>query len=334
MSHRIESTDRQEGREQAWHDLTVIREDLDLDHNWLTEWEIVHRPMYILMPSGVYERTDYTHLIGSDNGQALGVPFADSFRPLSNKEFLDLLRDSVGGTRHRLESMGTIRSRGRRFASFKINGLDDFKAAGREFKTYLNFGDGLDKSSDLWSNTSSICTVCDNTFSMNLVSVERDGGLSRTRHTKNIVARLPKIADLIDKAVGVQAEFAAAMDALAKKPVAPELARRVYAGFIAPNAATELSARSSNTVDHLVDLFKGGAGNRGENRADLFSAATDYYTHESSGKNVRDPQRQFTSSEFGTGANAKREFWNIVRDDERLSKVADRGEELILATKD
>lgn len=332
--HRIEENDKQEGLTQAWHGLTTIREDLSLASNWLRDWDIQARNVY-LGEGDEQIKLPFVQMICSDLPELLiGTPYnPQTFKPITNADFLKLVADSVSGIAHTLVSIGSIRNRGRVFASLEIAGLEAFKAGGREFKTYLNFGNGHDKSSVLWVNTSNVCTVCDNTFSMNLFSVEnKDGqGLKhQQRHTKNIAARLPEIAKLVDKAVRIQAEFAKSFSELAAKPCGMSEAQEAFAGFVGSDEATKLSTRSANMVARLVDLFCTGKGNEGANRADLFSAITDYYTHENAGGENK--LKQFVSSEFGSGAMKKEEFWLIVRDDDSFKKLCARGRELIANT--
>lgn len=77
----------------------------------------------------------------------------------------------------------------------------------------------------------------------------------------------------------------------------------------------------------MVTLFQDARqGNHGRDAADLFSAVTDYYTHESS--SGEDKQRQFVSSEYGAGLQRKQDFFAVLQDGERLKKVYARGLEL------
>ena len=79
----------------------------------------------------------------------------------------------------------------------------------------------------------------------------------------------------------------------------------------------------------LFRSFEVGKGNRGSNRADAFSAVTDYYTHESTrnaGKNV---SRQLFSSEYGLGRMAKTSFWNVIRSDDSVNAYAANGKKAL-----
>lgn len=329
MAHMISETDKQQGLAQAWHGLTEIFAGLSLKDNWLRTWEIISVPLWMrlsdLQNLGIaaadHRQIASMQLVGSDNGIAIGKPFEESYRQLTNVEFLGMLEAAMAGTQHKLTSIGTVRNRGRRFASFELVRLGSYTAGGRKFDPFLNAGDGLDKSSELWWNTSATCTVCDNTFSMNLDDVRQS-----LRHTKNIMVRVPDMAAKIDAAVGVHYEFATAFEALATQPVSHEAAQRIYTGFVAPAGTEKLSTRSLNTVDELVNLFQGGRGNVGQSRADLFSGATDYYTHANSGKTGANRlARQFDSSEFGSGADRKADFWKLVNSDEDMAAAEERG---------
>lgn len=344
MADRIFKYDKHQATTMGWHGKTDVVSKLDLDNNWLTTFDIVPYPLNF--EDGT--PADFSLLRCSDVKELrIGVPYNPlTFKPISNKDFLGLIKASIGGTSHEVCSVGSVRNRGRVFVSIKLNGMETFKAAGRTFSAFLNFGNGHDKSSVLWVNSSNICTVCDNTFSFNLFSVEGDsaqGAASQTtddikvalRHTKNATLRLPAIADLVDKAVGVQGEFKAAMDTLAAVPVTKPQA--LFAGFLGRKVAEKdiakgMSTRGLNTSLRLVELFKTGKGNLGQNRADAFQAVTDYYSHESS--KGEDVFKQVLSSDFGAGNVAKVEFWDMINDDDKVDATIIRGLELITNTKD
>jgi hypothetical protein len=81
-----------------------------------------------------------------------------------------------------------------------------------------------------------------------------------------------------------------------------------------------------------VTLFNNGRGNNGRTGADLLSAVTDFYTHESSGK--RGEMAQAYSSEMGASGKCKTDFFNTVStrangwamDGDKLKNLADLGE--------
>ena len=342
MAHNIQQYDKHQGVKQGWHGLTEIKPLITLEDNWLSTWEL--RPIK-LQKRGV--DTKWTILECSDVPDLeIGSPYnEETFKPVDNKAFLELVKASINGTDHKIVSVGSIRNRGRVFLSVELAGMEEFKAGGRNFSAFLNFGNGHDKSSVLWVNTSNTCVVCDNTFSMNLFSVENKQSATsesddiklRQRHTKNVIMQLPAMAKLVEEAVGVQAQFSLAFKNLSSAKIALDEAKSLFAGFIGrkvPDVKNGLSTRSSNTVDRLVELHRMGKGNNGESLADAFSAVTDFYTHFSSGKG-ENPMRQYLSSEYGAGNVAKVDFWNLLtKGTYELNEVIERGDLLLTNTKD
>jgi hypothetical protein len=131
---------------------------------------------------------------------------------------------------------------------------------------------------------------------------------------------------MIDRVIGVRAEFYKALDGLVSVKCDQQKAERLFSGFEASDEATSVSTLTRNRVGELVQLFKRGKGNRGENMVDVFQATTDYYTH----SHTRgDLQKQFESSEYGSGVVAKRQMFDILTDESKLEKTIKRGERLM-----
>jgi hypothetical protein len=315
MSDRIEEIDVQQGIRVAWHKKTQVKEDLSLDDNVLRTWDAVPVPLGIISGGEetgwrVEERIPDLQLVCSDDGSIrLGRPYnPDSYSPLTNEKFLEVIKNAVSGTQHKVVSVGSCRSRGRTFVSLDIEGLGRYDTAGHNFESFLNFGNSFDKSCEFWYNTSNIDTVCDNTFGMNLMKVTNGQGFGEShRHTPGLSLLLPEISRIIDAAVGVQREFAEAFAQLATEKVDKSEAEAVFCGFIADPDSDELSTRGRNITNRLVNLFESSPGCKGETQADMFSAMTYHYTH-----GTRETLKQFASSEFGFGARRKREFLDVL----------------------
>lgn len=345
MDNIIENVDFTQGREIHWHSKNkveekITRENIILNKDGTAEnrWDIVSRPLFFddQKPSG------FCALTCTDKPElTLGQAFnPETYTPLSNAQFLELIFGTIGGTDHEIWSAGSVCGRTKIFTSVKLAGLDKFKAAGRDFEPFLNFGSGHGKAATLWINTSNICTVCDNTLTMNYLHTiqlakdqDNDQIAIIRKHTKNLQITLPEISKLIDKAIGVQAEFQIALESLANIPCQQNKAEKIYTGFVSPPEAEKLSSRGRGIVDNLLSLFTRGKGNKGENMADLFSGVTDYYSHESAGENR---WKQFVSSEFGAGANRKSEFWKACQPDKGeysgLTKLESRGERILMTS--
>ena len=379
--HNLLEYDLHQATKQAWHNKTDVKEDLTLENCWLRDWDIV--PVEMMRGDDVRRSIDAAIAL-IDEGQdaetilrnlsvdntlskslriltttdqpklEIGTGYnADTFKPISNEKFLEMIHNAVSGTDHKLVSCGSVRNRGRVFASFALEGLEDFEVAGRKFESFLNFGDGRDKSSVLWVSTSNICTVCDNTFTANLHQVEQtktdEAGTdtnqirARVRHSKNVELRLPELANMIDKAVGVQAQFKVAMEEFSQEKVNVDQARTLFAGFIGSRVDTRkkdketgeikqrFSTRSENTVHRLTELFQRGAGNEGETLVDVFQAGTEFYTHESTNRDRKEDKasKQFASSEFGAGALAKEDFFRGLQRTDVRQEWHNKGAELV-----
>ena len=312
----------------GWHNLTQINEVLDLKNNWLTKWDIQEVGLKTVGDVEV----PFKILTGTDDNEVIGKPFAGTYTPVSNKAFLDMIGEAISGVKGAVvESVGSVNNRGRVFVSLSIKGMDKFKVGNREFLDYLNFGNGHDQTSAVWTNASNTCTVCDNTFSMNL-----DGEQEvkcKVKHSKDVIARLDNIVEIIDAYAGTQAKFKAEFERLMNEPMKTDKARNLFAGWMIRSnneeGGKDLGPKTLTKVNRVTELFEKGKGNSGENRADAFSAVTDYYTHEStrnSGKNVT---RQVFSSDYGLGRMAKSSFWNVIRNDDSVNAFAANGKKAL-----
>ena len=318
MAHEISNIDKQQGIVQAWHGLTEIVQDLTVENNWLNTWDVVTRPMVILGADGKPIETPFKLMTASDDSSIqIGVPFAESYTVIKNKQFLDVIRESTLGIDGiKLASIGSICNRGRVFASFEIDAATH-KVNGREFKNYWTVLNSFDKSSpfaDVFSNT---CCVCKNTFNLNA----NDKSASKIRHTKNSEQKLLDIPEKINAMLGAASEFNKIFEKLEDIKTNEVEAKHMFAGFL--GEGKEMSTRGLNTVDRMVELFYTGKGNSGRTLGDVFSAVTDYYSHESSGGD--DMLKQWVSSEFGAASKRKTEFLPNIIDTNSRNNLMNMG---------
>lgn len=328
MAHNIHKRDRQQGRKQAWHNLTDVRECLTLDDNFLTEWEI--RKEGLFLPNGI--ETDFSILTATDDNEVIGTPFAVTYKPVSNRMFLDMIKDAikdVDGTV--VESIGSVRNRGRVFVSISLKGHSEYTIGRRTFKDYLNFGNAHDQSSSLWVNTTNICTVCDNTFTYNF-NTTGTGISMKAAHKGDIELKINNIVDVVDRHLGAQAKYKAQFEKLVNEPIDQADALCLFAGWSNRNKDKNdtITNKSLDKVNRIFWLFNNGQGNLGQSRADAFSAVTDYFTHESTRGGGEDVRAQFVSSEFGTGRDAKINFWDVINDDNKVFEYVESGNRLLV----
>ena len=114
------------------------------------------------------------------------------------------------------------------------------------------------------------------------------------------------------------------IEQLAEKPLTLAQAEKVIAGFVDVK-----STRSINIGSQILDLFQTGKGNSGKTQYDLLNGVTEFYTHHSKGSTVKDAQsKQVATSEFGSAANKKVEFFDWLTND-KLDELAAKGEALL-----
>lgn len=304
----ILTDDIQVGLTMAWHGKTLVREVVTQAEAF--PGEIQRKPLYV--NTGKLQKVPgFEVFISSDTGKVVGKPVADSYQALTNARYWDIVNNSLGGTGAVVESAGTIYNRSRRFITVKLPS-DHFTVGHRQFKNRITFIDSIDGSTRLYAINSSVCVVCANTF--RAVKGDKSGEFFlEAKHTIGILDKLEGIEKTIAGLVSVQAEFQKAMDIAASEAVNPIQAKNIFAGFLGENAK-ELSTRARNTVDRMSELFARGAGNRGETALDVFSAATDFYSHESSGGEDKEGFRmkQFISSEYGPAMKRKQDFFRSM----------------------
>jgi hypothetical protein len=328
MAHGIGKRDKQQGKTIAWHNLTQIKPDLNLNNNFLTEWDVTDVPIFL---SGGVE-LPFRMLVATDDKLPIGKPFAKTYTPVKNVDFLAMIKEAISGVKGAtICSAGSICDRGRVFVSVSIEGLDKYTIGKRSFVDYLNFGNSFDQTSAVWANASNICTVCNNTFNANY-----DGNHEisvRVKHSKDVVAKLENISEVIDNYAGVQATFKAKFEALMNEPMKEEQARNFYAGFIVRNAnegsTRELGPKSIKKVERLTELFVSGRGNNGDDRADCFQGGTEYFTHFSTRCNGKNTARQVFSSEYGLGNVAKQRLWTAINDEASVKSLITTGRKAI-----
>ncbi len=329
MAHNISDRDRQVGLEQAWHGLTHVVDAIDVKDNFLTEWDVERKPLTYINNDGDEIDTGFGIMVGSDDDEIIGRPMSPSYKEITNERFLDLVSDVLNRLpKAKIESLGSVCNRGKVFVTVSLSDHKGFKVGDREFKDFLNFGNSHDQTTKLWVNNTNVCTVCDNTFTYNLNNKEAKIGTAV--HRGDVELKLADISNLIDSFLGTQEDFKSKFQSLVQRKIDSKKAQSLFTGFLMRNNPKEgLSTRCLNTVDSLNNLFKKGAGNRGENYADAFSAVTDYYTHNSTRGNGKNRLNQYVSSEFGLGRMNKSAFWTVVNNRDLSEKTIERGTKLL-----
>ena len=328
MAHNITERDVQVGLSQAWHGLTDVVDVIDPKDNYLTRWDVERHPLHYINEDGDAIQTDYGILRATDDGEAVGKPMSPHYKHVTNEQFMDLVSDAMKQLpKAKLESIGSVGNRGKVFATVSLADNKEYKVGDRTFQDFLNFGNSHDQSSRLWVNNTNLCTVCENTFNFNLNN--KNGMVGSAVHRGDVELKVADLGDLVKEFLGVQEDFKAKFQKLLKKKLDKDNASRLFTGFLMRNNPREgLSTRCLNTIDQLNTLFVKGAGNRGENYADAFSAVTDYYTHNSTRGGGKNKANQYYSSEHGLGRMNKSSFWSVINNPQLAENTIKRGKKL------
>ncbi len=326
MAHAMVENDIQHGIELAWHKLTTIKtsDQLALDG---FPFEYQKTPIQV---EGV-DIPGYYWLKGTDDGKLIGEPQFKSFGYLTNAQLMGVVRETLKGTGATISSLGTFGGRAKRYVSIRVGSeWDTFTVGNRKFQNFLNIQDALDGTMKLIAKGSNICTVCYNTFSASLKETSdfRFSLRHSSGHTNQ--DRIDNFQSAIDAYHGASALFKGLFESADQTPISQKTARHAFAGFL--GEGNELATQSRNKVDRLVNLFNHGRGNAGQTGADLLSAVTDFYTHESSGR--RGLAAQIESSEMGAASRSKVEFFEAVStrsngwqiDTRKIDQLANLGE--------
>lgn len=336
--------DFQIAEQQAWHGLTILKKPEITDFP-----EIIPAVLTLNGKDAVYGNRKYVMPISTDDGLPVAPPYCGetmvdleektcpakpedtrgTYILFTPREAWAWVSEILSGTGHEFQSVGMLWNRSFWFISVALNELKSLKTGdGRDTNFQLNFSGGLDRSVSPQCELSSIVAVCHNTISLSRVTGKV---LFAERATKNFTSRLELAKAEVEKAVGMTAVFKAAMDSLADKPCDKSRAERIFTGYLTEEGDEKISTRTRNTVSELTRLHDEGIGNggSGETEFDLLNAFTERFTRGSSTAKTS-PGRRFVSSEYGSNADTKADFFRLLtekRDD--LAEVEERGKMLL-----
>lgn len=318
MSAGILSQDFQYGTETAWHGLTQIKTAEEMLTGFPYEFKRIPLEFEVdgkRNPAGgnyLIVSTDNNLPVGvdEDNGQFSGAECRrPSFGYMSNAEFFELVRNTIGNTGFEMASTGTLGNRQKRFVSLKPSKQTAFTAGGREFKNHLNLMDAIDGTLTLQARYNNVCVVCANTFAQ---SIREGDKVASNPHTKRHLERIPEFEKTIEVFFGYAKQFEKLLNVMDETPIDSSEAKHLFAGFLNNGKKEELSSRRWGQVETLVSLFETGKGNNGKTALDAFCAVTDFYTHMHAINGRLGAMGQETQSEIGSGFKAKNRFVEMV----------------------
>jgi hypothetical protein len=161
-------------------------------------------------------------------------------------------------------------------------------------------------------------------------------------HTGYAEAQIAKMVEETKTLFVKRTEFYAKLESLSDKAMTLKQAEAVIAGFLQgqlpkTEKSNRLSTRTQNNIAEFALLFHKGLGNKGKTVYDLMNAGTEYFSFKTvNPKNENYALKQFSSSEFGAGAESKVEWVDSLISDEKdekgmtaLDRMAENGAKLL-----
>ncbi len=279
--------------------------------------------------------------ISEDDGKISGVPFdMDTYTLFDARSAYDWTLDLLKGTKFEVQSIGMIKDRKKYFMTFDLTELRAMNLKGH--KWLLGVVGGTDRNTSPSWNLSNVRQVCDNTVRLSLSTGET---MFSQKLSKDFLTNLNAKKIDMQAVCGFARVWNETLQAIESKKADETQAAQVFAGEIVTTQrklnesyklvrikkgkdgveAEKASTRALGQIAELVSAFRSGDGNKGTNRADIFNALTQVYTRGPK-ETTKAKLDQWTSSEFGTYATRKEEFFSVCADDARFEEMRKVGE--------
>jgi hypothetical protein len=338
MAHGIEKTDVMFSTEgYSWHHKDRLVEKLDAETASPCFFEIIESPLMVDIDGQTIPLNGYKSLVAdhravrpdldaTDHFVPLHIP-KDGYKVINNREIFSVAEKALKDVDAKITSCMTLEG-GKKFAMSVNLGENILKVNNDEIHAHLNFVSSHDGSLNMKAYDSTIRIVCMNTLRWSLESAG-DVGFN-VRHTKNADLALDNLPELIENILKGRVNFKEVMEYLESCKVDSNEALAMAAGyFMIESGAEKLSTRSLNAATSIANLFANGMGNRGQTLYDLVNGATEYWT---SGEGVGRKADQATKSyksEFGSAADHKNRFVELLANEDERNRAKDIGEQAV-----
>jgi phage/plasmid-like protein (TIGR03299 family) len=282
------------------------------------EFEVVSEPIFFGDSQGnQFPVPNHKAIVRKDKNLVLSV-MKGSYEIIQGARVRECIESSLAGIPYTVEGCGTYGNSRKFFVCISIEGAKDYLVNGDQFKNYLIFVCSHDGTISL-----ELLDSCSRMACMNQLRVMRKNADIHLKvyHTKNSELKIQNMEKTIESILIQRESFFVHMKDLASVPMSAEQANLILSGWLATD---KLSTRGENQKERILELFDHGKGNKGETAYDLLNGVTEYYTHESAPE-----EKQFASSEFGSAAKKKEEFFEFVINDDLLNKLAQKGEAML-----
>lgn len=256
----------------------------------------------------------------------------NSYVPIPNRDLWEQMNNALKDIDAQITSAGTLESGKKFFISARLGKEDNFVVNGDKFLANLNFITSHDGSLAVECYDSILRVICSNTLRW---SREQAGDIGfKVYHSKNANFAMKGLGDLVNAILAGRADFKNQMEYLASKNMTDNQAEKFLAGYFTsvsldPNAEENLSTRSRNAIESIIELFKVGLGNNGKNQFDFLNGVTEYYTSgDGTGKSGNKLNKMYKAN-FGKAADHKNAIANALLSETRAKELMELGAKML-----
>lgn len=255
-----------------------------------------------------------------DNNRALAIR-TSQYQIIQNKETFSFADDIIGSGEAVWDTAGSLAGGKIVFMQVELEGhlFVNSNPDDKILKKIL-FVNSHDGSKALMGMITPIRVVCANTMGQ---ALKNNTNQFKIRHRKNFQSKKEEAQKILGLASAYYDDLQHVMNQLAEQ----EVSKTYVEGFVntlIPSSKDEVSTRTENRRESIVNLFRNGKGNNGRNKWDLYNAVTEYVDHHSSGRitgnrlhlsdvgeDVEREQR-FQRAILGSGASLKQNAMDLL----------------------
>jgi hypothetical protein len=228
---------------------------------------------------------------------------------IPNGQILEIVEKAIGenGLDAKIITAGTLRSGKTFFLSLVQDGASVNVLPGDNWDFHINCLSSHDGTDGLTWYLCAFRTVCMNTARWGCDSADTKATIY---HTKNAQLAIKSLPELLVAMRNKQNDIVEAIAHLAGIKCDIDKAKKIVSGYYVglQDGEKELSKRAENSIDAILENYRGGIGNSGESMYDLLNGFTQYYTSgDGTGKKSTEVNRIYKAN-FGAAADHKERF--------------------------
>jgi phage/plasmid-like protein (TIGR03299 family) len=245
-----------------WHGLGTALDEGDL-YDWPKTcekaglaWDVELVP---LVTADAQAQVTHRAVRRKSDGRTLGV-VGPRFFPLQNKDAFAWFQPFLDAKQAALHTAGSLRHGSRIWVLAKLNRTPLVVAPGDKVEKFILLSHGHDGSLAVRVGFTPVRVVCANTLAM--AHGSDASKLIRLKHTKDVLANLANIREVMDLA---NAEFEATAEQyrlLARKSINQADLRRYVKKVFQVEEGQEGSTRLKNIMEEIIKLAEAGRGNQ------------------------------------------------------------------------